>query len=152
LLQGKGTRRRYGDCHIDIAIDKLSCENRIPIEMLGGKLVQEFDVLTPDVTQIAKRLDKHREVLTLLFRAACVPEHADPRDLPAWLRLRGERPRLRGGTKKRNELASSHGCPPTKNVVLIQISRSGAAEGEAANVVFGSEAAFGILTLAFNRQ
>jgi hypothetical protein len=83
LLQRNGTRRRYGDGDIDIAFDKLLGENRIASELLGGKPVQEFGVPVLDVTEIAKRLDEHREVLTLLFRAAGMPEHADSGDLPA---------------------------------------------------------------------
>jgi hypothetical protein len=83
LLQRNGTGHRYSDGDIDITFDKLPCKNRIPIDLLGGKLVQEFDVFALDVTEIAKRLDEHREVLTLFFRAAGMPEHADSGDLPA---------------------------------------------------------------------
>ena len=107
-FNARATRRRYSDGDVDVTFDKLPCENRIPIELLRGKLVQEYDVLALDVTEIAKRLYKHREVLTLLFRAAGMPEYADFSTLPARLCLRCERPRQCGCAKKHNELASPH--------------------------------------------
>src|ERR1700730_8585999 len=88
LLQCSGASLRDSDGDIDVTFDHLSCEDRVPIGLLGRKFVQEFDVLALDITEIAKRLDKRREVLTFLFRAAGMPEHTDSSDSPAWLRLR----------------------------------------------------------------
>src|SRR5262249_20296270 len=108
LLQRSGAKLGYSNGDINITFDELPCEDKIPVGLLGGKLVQEFDVLALGVTEIAERLDERREVLPLFFGAAGMPEHANSGDLPAWLCRRRERPRQCGGAKKRNELASPH--------------------------------------------
>ena len=73
LLEGNSSGWRYRDGDINVTFDKLLCENRIPIELLSRKFVQELDALALDVAEIAKCLDEHGKVLTFLLRAARMP-------------------------------------------------------------------------------